>query len=131
MARELLFRLMRNGKIAGYEEHLKDEITGNYYIKNTAIYNDNHQVSGSYCTQPILCDRKDRYTGIDIDGEKVFERDIGLVNGHIFGDSPVTVVYKAPSFKVKHGDGTLYDLNEYFYKLIGISGVTTTEQRVE
>jgi hypothetical protein len=68
--------------------------------------------------------RIDRWTGLKYpDGRLVFERDRALLNGHVLGDSVVTIIYKAPAFKVKHKDGTCYELNEYTYNFLGIEGV--------
>jgi hypothetical protein len=73
----ILFRLMKDGKVVGYEKHIYREADEDsdadmtiWHAKPNKHYW--HILAGNY----IPHDRKDRYTGIDVDGEKLFERDI-------------------------------------------------------
>lgn len=132
---KILYRLLQqlpdgSFKVVGYEEHRLKIFEGGE--KRMRIWHrekiNNHGDMGNdlLSSEAFIYSRKDMYTGVTVGGEKVFENDEGLLNGHVLGDAPVTVVYNAPSFKVKHADGSTYPLNEYFYKVTGIHGVKET-----
>jgi hypothetical protein len=76
----IIMRLMRelpdgSLEIAGYEKH-ENHIVRGYRIKHQAI--DRHGWTDiiEHPQNYVQHDRKDLYTGADIDGEKVFHRDL-------------------------------------------------------
>jgi hypothetical protein len=82
---EILYRLIRDGKVVGEEKH------ENYGI----VFNIMHRRIGEDTWYNIQCkdnedafiqhDRKDMWIGLeDKNGRKVFERDKFIINGEIF-----------------------------------------------
>jgi hypothetical protein len=101
----MLLRLIKDGKVVGMEEHNKTT-EGFIWIQHLYLegegwdklaWSQEHEVGS-----PIEHDRKDLYTGIDIDGEKVFENDLLKDTVKKVGK---VVALKAGAFKVYNDFG--------------------------
>jgi len=133
---DIIFRLIKDSKVVGYEWHLKqigslisiihcDE----YYEDNPSIFNNDEY--------PIPHDRKDRWTGAGLkNGTKIFENDIVAycINGEreiigviIFNDYKYEVKY---NYKYEEQERITYDPLDFVltwcdvHGIIGIEGVT-------
>lgn len=136
--RELFFRLMRKKPdgtygVVGYEKHESGNMYHSQTINNASklqdffAWRDVFEISefsngDRRHDNRIQYDRKDEYAGFEVNGEKVFENDKVLVDGHYLGNFKATVLYEPYRFYLKHKKGKCDNL-EYIIKIIGIEGV--------
>jgi hypothetical protein len=120
---EILFRLIKDGKVVAYERFDFDWHRWEYSP-------DLQSWSEAYFPH----DRKDLYTGLeDKNGRKIFERDVWKIEWHFEYDSRIpeyvgVVVFEEAEFYVREiGDGingcSIFDAIHNYGEVIGIEGV--------
>jgi hypothetical protein len=121
--RGLLFSLMKDGKVVGYERHIwagdTTSIAHTKGIDDTILFS--HRINHSSAVKYIKHDRKDQFTGIMVGDERLFERDrVGYDRNGTYTN---TVAWNDEICGFMFGNDEIGS-NITNIKIIGIEGVT-------